>query len=143
MRPRTTSLVLASCVGGLALAQVTYLWDCLGEDPMQQPETYVLTCADGNAGLESLSWSAWGEAVAHAQGEFVTNSCEPSCAEGELVRFPVTVRAEGLRRMEASQVYGAVTVHFVDARPEGMAADERFVVGPVEGDYADSAEPTG
>ncbi|MFX0539957.1 hypothetical protein ACQBAT_14845 [Ornithinimicrobium sp. Y1847] len=111
-------------------AEATYLWSCVDEDPVQQPPSYVLTCADGNAGLEGMSWSAWGEEIAHGQGEFVINSCDPSCAEGELVRFPVTVKAEDLVQLEATQVYGSVVVHFVDERPDGLAQDESFSVAP-------------
>lgn len=50
------------------LVDVTFLLDCLGEDPVSRPATFVLSCADGNAALEGMTWSAWGEKVAHSQG---------------------------------------------------------------------------
>lgn len=142
-----TGLVLAGCSGadrepvdhGAAtsavahegeLALITYLWDCLDQEPLNKPATYVLTCGDGNAALEGMSWSAWGEDVAHGEGDLVTNDCEPSCAEGQVVRFPVTVKADELLNLEATQVYSRLSVRFTDERPEGMGVDEVFEVAP-------------
>jgi hypothetical protein len=58
-----------------------------------EPTSYVLYCADANAMLSSLKWTAWGDATAYATGVAKWNDCTPTCAAGTWKQQPVTVWA--------------------------------------------------
>lgn len=64
-------------------------WNC--EIPEFQPENIILTCADGGWALESIAWSSWLVEGAQGRATFSKKTCEPSCAEGEILREPVEI----------------------------------------------------
>ena len=66
-----------------------YTWDC--EYPAQKPEAITFTCADGNMYLDRIDWSQWDQQGAKGTGYYNANTCEPSCAEGEMVDIKVTI----------------------------------------------------
>ena len=59
------------------------------------PTTIVLACADANASLVDLTWSAWTQGSATATGQYTRNTCVPDCAEGTFV----TVASGGPTRL--------------------------------------------
>ena len=66
-----------------------YTWDC--EIPAQKPEAITFTCADGNMYVDRIDWSQWDAKGAEGIGYYNANTCEPSCAEGEMVDIKVTI----------------------------------------------------
>ena len=62
--------------------------------PVLRPRTFVVACADANTSLTGLTWHAWRPGAAAPTGTLVENTCTPSCAGGELVRYPVTVEID-------------------------------------------------
>jgi len=44
-----------------------------------------------NGTLEDMQWSTWGTAVASGHGTEAIRDCNPSCAAGQTVSYPVTV----------------------------------------------------
>src|ERR1700677_1755286 len=60
---------------------------------VSRPKQMTLTCGDANTGLSKLKWSSFGGTSAKGSGTFETNTCEPNCAAGKVVRHPVTVAA--------------------------------------------------
>jgi hypothetical protein len=54
-----------------------------------RPNSYILPCADGNAYLHSLSWTAWGSSSALASGTYTFNDCIPTCVSGHGKSFGV------------------------------------------------------
>ena len=56
------------------------------------PTTIVLACADANASLVDLTWSAWTQGSATATGQYTRNTCVPDCAEGTFVTSRAEVR---------------------------------------------------
>ncbi|ATL31199.1 serine/threonine-protein kinase [Streptomyces formicae] len=68
--------------------------DCEGKR-LTRPDSLLLACGDGKAGLLNLVWSGWGTPVARATGLGWHVVCEPSCANGREVRYQVTVTATG------------------------------------------------
>ncbi|MGH9020755.1 MAG: hypothetical protein ACRDV0_07020 [Acidimicrobiales bacterium] len=59
-----------------------------------RPSTVILSCADENSYFGSLTWASWGR-TADATGQYLLNSCVPSCAQS-------TVRSRGVVRVVAS-----------------------------------------
>ena len=66
-----------------------YTWDC--EIPERKPGAITFTCADGNMYLDRIEWSRWDAQGAEGTGYYNANTCEPSCAEGEMVDIKVTI----------------------------------------------------
>ena len=69
-------------------------WNCELEE--HKPELIFLTCADGGLYVEKIKWSTWTKDGATGSGIFSENLCEPSCAEGQRVEAPVSLRLSNL-----------------------------------------------
>ncbi|HEY4918174.1 MAG TPA: hypothetical protein VIH92_14780 [Solirubrobacteraceae bacterium] len=82
------------------------------------PKLLTLTCGDANMALNGMSWSSFGGAVAQGRGTFVANTCEPNCAAGKDVSYPVKVKATGvLRCKHGLRVYGRLALQFTGRAP--------------------------
>jgi hypothetical protein len=66
-----------------------FTWDC--EYPTQKPEAITFTCADGNMYVDEITWSQWSADGARGTGTYNVNDCEPDCADGTMLRGPVTI----------------------------------------------------
>jgi hypothetical protein len=67
------------------------IWTYNCEIPVQLPESFLLTCADGGWYVYNIKWQSWGEQEAKATAIFSEKVCEPSCADGYRVEAPVTL----------------------------------------------------
>ena len=97
----------------------TYVVDCVPENLVQEPAQLTLSCADANEVLDELHWSDWGEATATATGALLTNTCEPTCADGTTARFPVEVRVGDPDDDEGTSFYRSIVVTPTDDLPPG------------------------
>ncbi len=52
-----------------------------------RPDSFTLACADGNAYVSGLNWSAWGSSSALASGNYAFNDCTPNCLSGHSHTF--------------------------------------------------------
>ena len=77
-----------------------------------RPKLLTLTCGDGNTALKGMSWSSFGGATAAGKGTFVTNTCEPNCAEGKNVSYPVSVKATGSKKCKGATVYAKLSLTY-------------------------------
>lgn len=85
-----------------------------------------MTCGDGNESLTGMTWTSWGGSVATATATYVVNSCEPNCAQGTPISYPVRVVANQVAHRASGQIYTNVTVTFIAQRPDGASASEDF-----------------
>ncbi|MFI5504572.1 hypothetical protein ACFLIN_04325 [Corynebacterium kutscheri] len=67
--------------------------DCNAVTGLAGPDQISLGCADNNHYVDRLTWQNWGGDQAKATGTSVSNSCDPSCAEGNYQEYPVVVTA--------------------------------------------------
>ena len=67
------------------------IWTYNCEIPVQLPESFYLTCADGGWYVHNIKWQSWGETEAQATAMYSENICEPNCADGYRVEAPVTL----------------------------------------------------
>jgi hypothetical protein len=82
------------------------------------PKLLTLTCADANTALKGMTWSSFGGPAAQGRGTFVMNTCEPNCAAGKDVSYPVKVKATGaLTCKHGLRVYGRLALHFTGRAP--------------------------
>jgi hypothetical protein len=82
------------------------------------PRLLTLTCADANTALKGMTWSSFGGAAAQGNGTFVMNTCEPNCAAGKDVSYPVRVKATGtLTCKHGLRVYATLALQFTRRAP--------------------------
>ena len=98
----------------------TWTYDC--EFPVQRPETIMLTCADGGMTVTGIKWKTWNANEAAGTGIYSQNMCDPSCAEGERVDVPVTVRLGNLFQHKGRNVLGTLDIEAASGRelPNGV-----------------------
>jgi hypothetical protein len=80
------------------------------------PKLLTLTCGDGNTVLKGMKWSNFGAATATGKGTFVSNTCEPNCAEGKDVSYAVTVEAMGSKKCKGATVYAKLSLTYTGAK---------------------------
>jgi hypothetical protein len=80
------------------------------------PKLLTLTCGDGNEVLKGMTWSNFGAGTASGKGTFVTNTCEPNCAQGKDVSYPVSVKAEGKKKCKGATVYAKLSLTYTGAK---------------------------
>jgi hypothetical protein len=97
---------------------------------VSRPRSLTLTCGDGNTALSGLRWSSFGDASARAQGTFEMNTCKPNCAEGKVVRYPVSVKAYDGRGCKRSlTVYNKLTLKFTARKPSSAGTLTSWTLG--------------
>ena len=65
------------------------IWTYNCEIPVQLPESFYLTCADGGWYVYNIKWQSWGKTEAKATAMYSEKVCEPDCASGYRVEAPV------------------------------------------------------
>jgi hypothetical protein len=89
---------------------VTY--DCETDNNFK-PESFFFTCADGNDGINKISWNTWGPMGAAGSGSRYYNDCNPSCVDGKIHSTPALVRLSTPTRV-GSQIYLTLLHYSVD-----------------------------
>jgi hypothetical protein len=69
-------------------------FDC--EIPVHKPDYITLTCADGGITVEEIKWQSWGVKEAIGTGVYAENNCQPDCANGKLIKTPVSISLTNL-----------------------------------------------
>ena len=69
-------------------------FDC--EIPVHKPDYITLTCADGGIAVEEIKWQSWGVKEAIGTGVYAENNCQPDCANGKLIKTPVSISLTNL-----------------------------------------------
>jgi hypothetical protein len=121
--------IIASCMLAAAIVIAALAMSASASAPLKitncnkaqtKPKTVVLTCGDANTALKNMSWTSFGGATAAGKGTYVTNTCEPNCASGKNVSYPVTVKATGSKKCNGGvSVYGKASFTFTGAKKPG------------------------
>ncbi len=109
-------VALADDASESAEASSTYLLTC-SDDAASEPVTYQLLCGLGLDAFDQLEWTDWGAGEAHAVGRYEEKICDPSCAAGSIISYPVYVTAEDLEAQDGASFYRTLTVEFPGMRP--------------------------
>ena len=80
------------------------IWTYNCEIPVQLPESFYLTCADGGWYVYNIKWQSWGKTEAKATAMYSERVCEPDCADGYRVEAPVTLTIRPLA-MPGNKIY--------------------------------------
>jgi hypothetical protein len=130
---------LASVILAVAVLVAAFAISAFAASPLKitncntaasRPKLLTLTCGDGNTVLKGLSWSTFGGSSAQAKGTFVMNTCEPDCAAGRDVSFPVTVKATSPRTCKIGvRVYNKLTLRFTGRAPKSAGSLKNWTLG--------------
>ena len=126
----TTLVAMMVAAGAIAAsgAGTVKITDC--NKAGTRPKQVTLTCGDGNTALTGLRWSSFGGASASAAGTFETNTCAPNCAEGKVVRYPVSAKAYDTRSCKQGlKVYNKLTLKFTVRKPSSAGTLTRLTLG--------------
>jgi hypothetical protein len=70
----------------------------------------VLACANGAFGADRLTWQGWGAPQAVGTGSAYVSDCSPTCASGQVRRYPIVLVVSGTQRCtDGSTAYRQVT----------------------------------
>jgi hypothetical protein len=118
---------LVSCPLVVAIAATTFAVAASASAPSRitncnstasRPKLLTLTCGDGNTVLKGMTWSSFGGSTAQGTGTFVTNTCNPNCAQGRDVSYAVSAKATNARRCRSGvKVYEKLTLTFPRRKP--------------------------
>ncbi|HZL48912.1 MAG TPA: hypothetical protein VFC30_07845 [Solirubrobacteraceae bacterium] len=122
------AVILASGAMAASAASPVKITNC--NTASSRPKSLTLTCGDGNTVLKGLSWSSFGGASAQARGTLVMNTCEPNCAQGKDVSYPVTVTAGSQRNCKAGlRVYNKLALKFTGRTPKSTSGLKSWTLG--------------
>lgn len=114
--PLAAAALIAVLAISASAASPLKITDC--NRALSRPKQLTLACGDGNTALKGMRWSGFGSAAAQGKGTFVTNTCEPNCAAGKDVSYPVKVKATGALSCKGGlRVYGKLTLQFTGRAP--------------------------
>jgi hypothetical protein len=124
----------------------TVVFDCPSQHAMVRPKTFILTCADGNALFDKLSWSSWTPGLASATGSLVLNDCTPFCADGHFHSYPAVVvfwGSKAVKNHPGEHCYTMLTEILTGPRPRYYDyATHKWVAAPVTQTYPLLTSPT-
>lgn len=109
-----TALVLAALAISASAATPLKITNC--NKAASRPKQLTLTCGDGNTVLEGMSWSSFGGSTAQGKGTFTSNTCNPNCAEGKDLSYPVSVKATGSKKCKGATVYAKLSLMYTGAK---------------------------
>jgi hypothetical protein len=95
-----------------------------------RPKQFTLACGDGNTVLKGLKWSSFGGASAQAKGTLEMNTCEPNCAQGKDVSYPVKLKATSPRTCKKGvRVYNKLAIQFTGRAPKSAGSLKNWTLG--------------
>ena len=74
-------------------------------------------------GRSAIHWSSWSASGAFGTGFDLENNCEPSCAGGRYVAYPVSLEMWRPRSVAGSLVFTRLTLSFPGPAPPGTPND--------------------
>jgi hypothetical protein len=123
-RFRLTQLVLAGAFIGANLVNVCPLaanaatvshgvsiQGCMAQRVVR-PSSYSLGCGSGTYVITNAHWTGWGSPRAHGNGNYVLNTCTPTCAANHNASYRATFVVRGIRPTTRGDVYRSLTIYY-------------------------------
>lgn len=85
---------------------------CLSQR-LVRPSSYTLGCGSGTYVLTNVHWADWGGSKARGTGNYVLNTCSPTCAADNSVSHHATFVLDHVRKTSRGRVYGALTINYL------------------------------
>ena len=116
-------LVAGSASAGAAApasSRPVVLVNCNGSG-LVKPATYDVFCNPSQEVVSGLTWTSW-KSTAYGSGTLKVNNCNPNCATGHFVKYPILVvlwRAAPWPHHAGGQYFSRLTWIFTAKRPPG------------------------
>ena len=85
---------------------------CLSQR-MVRPPSYTLGCGSGTYVITNMHWTSWGRTNARGMGNYVLNTCTPTCSDDNNVSYHATFVAHGVRSTSGGMVYRSLTINYL------------------------------
>lgn len=100
----------------------TRILTCTGK-VTSKPTSYILSCADANAGWAGVTWSSWTSTSASGRGVLHQNDCTPNCAGGRFINYRATVTLSKVVTTKYGELFSRAVFHY---SVNGKAKSETF-----------------
>jgi hypothetical protein len=77
---------------------------------------YALSC-DGLASVQHVVWSVWNQTEADGTGMYAVGSCQPTCVDGKLIPYPVSIHFDSPIRTKCGMAWGNYSFTFLTKPP--------------------------
>jgi hypothetical protein len=107
--------------------------DCTSAPPhglRVRPASIALACADNGSGVEGMTWTSWSASAAAGHGTFWDKLCTPSCADGKIGSYPVTVALSVVKTSPDGPWFSRLAVTWDGARPPGTVPGSYGLLAP-------------
>jgi len=117
-------LVAGSASAGTAAPASSHpvvLVNCNGSG-LVKPATYDVGCMPSQQLVSGLTWTSW-KSTAYGSGTLKVNNCNPSCANGHYVKYPILVvlwKAAPWPHHTGSQYFSRLTWIFTGKHPSSV-----------------------
>src|ERR1035441_4047221 len=90
-------------------------WPCSVVYPQRlvRPSSDPLGCGSGTYVLTNVHWADWGGSKARGTGNYVLNTCSPTCAADNNVSYHATFVLDHVRTTSRGRVYGALRINYL------------------------------
>lgn len=102
---------VGASVSRTVMASTTKIQPCVGH-ATTKPKVYVITCADANTEIRSMTWKTWSSNIALGTGTYEYNTCTPTCVAGHNVNDPATVTLSKPKVGSSGSVFSQMTVKY-------------------------------
>lgn len=134
---RAVGIIGILAIGGLLAggparaAGSPVLVDCAGKG-VAKPSTITISCADAGVAITKITWSSWKQSAAQGKGTLTVNTCEPTCAAGNIESFPVRISLGGLASAPGKpDVFSAINLTFAKGGPAMLNAGTYIIDNPM------------
>src|SRR5579859_3059021 len=106
-----------------AMAALPVVVNCFMKTQVR-PGIFTLACADGNAYVSGMSWTAWGSSSALASGKYSFNDCTPNCLSGHGHTFSGLIVLWGVKALPnhaGVRYFSEMTIIFLSGRGHTFA----------------------
>jgi hypothetical protein len=113
-----------------ASAPKVVLVQCNGHGSVKPSGSQEPFCMPSSQYFAALKWVSW-RSVAYGSGTLKVNSCNPSCAAGKYIKYPVLTvlwRAEPWSGHHGKDYFSRITYIFSGKRPHGTAVAHTSVL---------------
>lgn len=97
-----------------------------------KPATYDVGCMPSQEFVSGLTWTSW-QSTAYGSGTLKVNDCNPSCAAGHFVKFPILVvlwKAAPWPHHAGHQYFSRLTWIFTGKRPSSVHSPAQTLTLP-------------
>jgi hypothetical protein len=87
-----------------------------------RPRRIIFACGDGASIAVRLQYRRWGRKSAAGSGKLALETCDPSCATGGIIRYPMRFVLRRVRGAAGRRVFTRMAMTFTRRHPPGLGS---------------------